>query len=192
MKTVVSVIHEYGSGGQAIGKAVSGLLGINFFDKDLIALTAKRSGFAEEFVRQAQEKKTASILYSLYMTSLPVSDQLFLAQSQVIQELAAKDSCVIVGACGDYVLRDNKDVVRVFVHAPLEERIRRVHDEYMEGGDEVRSYLVKQDKKRIAYYNYYTQFKWGNAENYHLCIDSTPGIEPTAQVIAEYVKAVRK
>jgi cytidylate kinase len=192
MKTIVSIIHEYGSGGQAIGKAVSDSLGISFYNKELIAMTAKRSGFAEEFVRQAQEKKTASILYSLYMTSLPVSDQLFLAQSQVVQELAAKDDCVIVGACGDYVLRDVKGVVRVFVHAPLEERIRRVHDEYKEGGDEVRSFLIKQDKKRIAYYNYYTQFKWGNAENYHLCIDSSLGVELSAKIIAEYVKATQK
>lgn len=188
MKQVITITHEYGSGGRQVGKLLAEELGLEFYDKDLIALTAKKSGFAEEFVRQSSEKKTQSLLYGLYMTSLPVSDQLYLAQSQVIRDLSDAGNCVIVGGCGNYVLRENKNAAHVFIRADFERRMARVRDEYKETGDDARAFLTKQDKKRAAYYNYFTQNKWAYAENFHICVDSGIGLEQTARLLAEYVK----
>ncbi|MCL2634041.1 MAG: cytidylate kinase-like family protein [Oscillospiraceae bacterium] len=185
MSCIITVTREYGSGGRLIAKMVSQRLGIPFYDKDIIALTAKKSGFTEEFVRAAEEKKTVSLLYSLYMTSLPVSDQIFLAQSQVIQEIHKQGSCIIVGSCADYILRDESNCLNVFVYAPLEERIKRVKEEHGDFNEDIRTYILKQDKKRVTYYNYFTQNKWGHANNYHLSINSAMGLETAVNIIIE-------
>lgn len=186
MKKIITINHEYGSGGRLIGKTLAEKLGLHFYDKELIALTAQKSGFTEEFVKEAAEKKTASLLYSLYMTSLPISDQLFLAQSQVIKELAAEGSCVIVGSCADYILREER-CFKVFVHAPREVRLKRVKEEH--DVQDHREFLHKQDKKRTAYYNYFTQNKWGNALDYTLTVDSQIGINTAAECIARAAEA---
>jgi cytidylate kinase len=190
MSCIITVTREYGSGGRLIAKMLSQQLGIPFYDREIIALTAKKSGFTEEFVREAEEKKTASLLYSLYMTSLPVSDQIFLAQAQVVQEIHAKGSCVIVGSCADYILRDEPNCLNVFIHAPLEERIKRVREEYLELAEDIRTFILKQDKKRITYYNYFTQNKWGQANNYHLSVNSALGLETAADIIAEAAESM--
>jgi len=189
MSCIVTFTREYGSGGRIIAKTLAQQLDVPFYDREIIALTAKKSGFTEEFVREAEEKKTASLLYSLYMTSLPVSDQIFLAQSQVIQEIHKQGSCVIVGGCADYILRDCDDCLNVFVHAPLESRIARVREEYSDLSEDIRTYVLKQDKKRVTYYNYFTQNKWGYADNYHLCVNSALGIDIAVNVIFEATKA---
>jgi len=168
---------------------LAGMLDVPFYDREIIALTAKKSGFTEEFVRETAEKKTASLLYSLYMTSLPVSDQIFLTQSQVIKEIHREGPCVIIGACADYILRDEPNCLNVFIHAPLESRIARVKEEYSELSEDIRTYVLKQDKKRITYYNYFTQNKWGFADNYHLCVNSSLGIDVAANIIFEAAKA---
>jgi cytidylate kinase len=165
-------------------------LNIPFYDREIIRRTAEKSGFTEEFVREAEEKKTVSLLYSLYMTSLPVSDQIFLAQSQVILETARQGSCVIVGNCADYVLRDEKNCLNVFVYAPLDERIARVRDEYKEIGEDIRTYVLKQDKKRMTYYNYFTQNKWGYSHNYHISVNSALGLEPCVNIVTEAATAM--
>lgn len=186
---IITINREYGSGGRIIGKLLSEKLGIPYYDKEIISLTAKKSGFTEDFVKEASEKKTVSLLYSLYMTSLPVSDQIFLAQSQVIKDISEnEESCVIVGGCADYVLRELNCCFKVFIHAPLEERVRRVREEYGETADDYRNYVIKQDKRRVTYYNYFTQNKWGHANDYNLTIDSSLGLENCAEIIAEAAK----
>lgn len=190
MSCIVTFTREYGSGGRIIAKTLAQQLDVPFYDREIISLTAKKSGFTEEFVREAAEKKTASLLYSLYMTSLPVSDQIFLAQSEVIQEIHNRGSCVIVGGCADYILRDHKDCLNVFVHAPLECRIARVREEYSDLSEDIRTYVLKQDKKRVTYYNYFTQNKWGHADNYHLCVNSALGIDISVNIIFEATKAM--
>ncbi|MDR0197122.1 MAG: cytidylate kinase-like family protein [Oscillospiraceae bacterium] len=185
MSCVVTFTREYGSGGRIVAKMLSEQLGIPFYDREIIKYTAEKSGFTEEFVREAEEKKTASLLYSLYMTSLPVSDQIFLAQSQVIQEIARQGSCVIVGNCADYILRDERNCLNVFIYAPLNERIARVRDEYKDISEDIRTYVLKQDKKRITYYNYFTQNKWGHSHNYHLSINSALGLETCVDITAK-------
>jgi len=192
MKYAIVINREYGSGGRLIGKKLADRLGIPFYDNELIRLTADKSGFSEEYVRETAEKKTISLLYSLYMTSLPISDRLFLAQSQVIRDLAAKEPCIIVGGCADYVLKDMKGLVKVFIHAPFEDRVRRVQEEYGETADDYKNYVTRMDKKRVTYYRYFTQYKWGRAHDYNITLDSSGGIDVCAELIEAYVKAFLK
>lgn len=184
-KYIVTINREYGSGGRIIGQMLAEKLNIPYYDKEIISLTAKKSGFTEDFVKEVSEKKTMSLLYSLYMTSLPVSDQIFFAQSQVIKDISDKnESCVIVGGCAEYVLRDLDCCFKVFIHSPFEERVRRVREDYKEVTEDFKNYVIKQDKKRVTYYNYFTQNKWGHAKDYDLAIDSALGLEVCADVIA--------
>ena len=186
---VITIAREYGSGGRLIGEELAKNLGIPFYDKELILLAAKKSGFSEEYIRRSEQIKSASFLYSLYMTSqvLPMSDQIFLVQSKIIQELAEEGPCVIVGRCADYVLRNNPKCMNIFIHAPLEERIRRASEEYGETSANMEDFIRKQDKKRSSYYNYFSQNKWGNAKNYHLAVNSTFAISQTAKLIQDAV-----
>lgn len=186
---VITIAREYGSGGRLIGEELAKNLGIPFYDKELILLAAKKSGFSEEYIRRTEQIKSASFLYSLYMTSqvLPMSDQIFLVQSKIIQELAEQGPCVIVGRCADYVLRNNPNCMNIFIHAPMEERIRRASEEYGEVSANMEDFVRKQDKKRSSYYNYFSQNKWGSAKNYHLAVNSTLGIAQTAKLIQDAV-----
>ena len=128
---VITIGRQYGSGGRMVGEALAERLGIPMYDKKLIELAAKESGLSEEFIRQAEQKRTSSFLYGLYLSSqsLPLADQVFLAESDVIRKVA-EESCIIVGRCADYILRDHPRHLRVFVHAPLAERLRRAQTEY--------------------------------------------------------------
>lgn len=184
---VITIAREYGSGGRLIGEEVAKALGIPFYDKELILLAAKKSGFSEEYIRKTEQIKSASFLYSLYMTSqvLPMSDQIFLVQSKIIQELAEQGPCVIVGRCADYVLRNTPGCMNVFIHSPMEERVKRAAEEYGDKTANMEDHVRKQDKKRSSYYNYFSQSKWGSAKNYHLAVNSTLGINPSAKLIED-------
>ena len=190
-KTVITVSREYGSGGRLIGKRIAELLGINFYDGELLSLVAKESGYTEDFVRQNDQKKTQSLLYHLYIGSqiLPASDMIFIAQSRVIKELYGKEDFVVVGRCADYILRGLSGVTNVFITAPIESRMARVRDEYCERSENYRAYIMKKDKNRIAYYNYFADDAWGRVQTYDLSINSDIGIEKSSQMIADYVKA---
>ena len=189
-KFVITVSREYGSGGRLIGKKLADELGIGFYDGELLSLVAKESGYTEEFVRRNDQKKTQSLLYHLYIGSqiLPASDMIFIAQSRVIKDLYNKESCVIVGRCADYVLRGYQNVSNVFVTAPLESRIARVRDEYGEQSDNYRAYLIKKDKNRIAYYNYFADDAWGKVQTYDISVNSDIGIDRSADLIAQYIR----
>ena len=190
-KFVITVSREYGSGGRRIGRLVAEKLGVNFYDGELLSLVAKESGYTEEFVRQNDQKKTQSLLYHLYIGSqiLPASDMIFIAQSRVIKDLYAKESCVIVGRCADYILRGKENVINIFVHAPLESRVARVRDGYGEKADNYKAYVMKKDKSRVAYYNYFADDAWGKAQTYDISINSDIGIEKSVDIIVDYVKA---
>lgn len=189
-KFVVTVSREYGSGGRLIGKKLADDLGIGFYDGELLSLVAKESGYTEDFVRRNDQKKTQSLLYHLYIGSqiLPASDMIFIAQSRVIKDLYNKESCVIVGRCADYVLRGCKNVINVFITAPLESRIARVRDEYGEQAENYRAYLLKKDKNRIAYYNYFADEAWGKVQTYDISVNSDIGIEKSADILVDYIK----
>ncbi|MDR2780374.1 MAG: cytidylate kinase-like family protein [Synergistaceae bacterium] len=189
-KIAVTIAREYGSGGRLIGRRLAEELGYAFYDRELIALAAAESGFHEDFIETVEGRKASGFLYNVYMTynELPIHEQVFIAQSNVIKDVAERESCVIIGRCADYVLSGMENCVRIFVHAPLEWRIKIVRDDYKEGFGELSGYIRKQDKDRAAYYNFFTQQKWGKAQNYHLCIDSSIGIQPTVELLKKYVE----
>lgn len=191
-KFVVTIAREYGSGGRLIGQRLAELLDVPFYDKEIISLAAEESGLSEDFMRQHdQRKKPLSFVHNIYVSnkSLPLSEQIFQAQCQVIRDVAEKSSCVIVGRCADHVLADNPNCVRVFIQASEAEKIQRIQQDYQEECESPAAYAAKIDKERAAHYNYFTLEKWGHRQNYHLVLNSTIGIENCALLIKQYVKS---
>ena len=191
-RIVITIGREYGSGGRLIAQKVAQELGIHFYDKQLISDVARQTGFTESFIRDAEHKRpTNSFLYDLYTSvqTQSVPNQVFIAQAQVIKQAAQRESCVIVGRCADYILRDNPDCLRVFVHAPMDERVRRAREEYGVNQPNLESLVTRQDKARASYYNYFATGKWGERSTYDLCVNSRIGIDAAAAVI---VAAARK
>lgn len=187
---VITISREYGSGGRAIGERLAKELGIPFYDKELILMAAKESGLSEEYIKKTEQMKSTSFLYGLYMGAqqLPMNDQIFLVQSKIIRQVAEEGPCVIVGRCADYVLRNQEGVLNLFIHAPLEERIARAKEEYHVEVPDVRSYVLKQDKSRAAFYEHFSDRTWGRAENFHLSINSTIGLDISVDLILALVR----
>ena len=190
--TVITVGREYGSGGRLIAQKAAEALGIPFFDRSIINMAAEETGLSADFIRRTEQQKTSSFLYNLYMStqSLPVNDQVFIAQSEVIRRVAAEGPCIIVGRCADYVLRNQSDVdaLNLFIHAPMEERIRRVREEYKVQAPDLRLYILKQDKNRAAYYEHFTDGQWGTAQNYHLAVSSGLGLETIVRLLTDLMR----
>ncbi len=188
---VITIARQHGSGGRLIGECLAKKVGIAYYDKELISLTAKKTGFATDFVKEVEEKQTSSFLYSIYAAATvpSVYEQARNAQFAVIRELAQEGPCVIVGRAADCILRNHPQLVRVFIHAPLEERVRRAVEDYKEPMSNPEKELNKKDKSRAAFYNAFSEYPWGDLRNYDLCLSSTIGIEKSADIIWEYVKA---
>ncbi len=189
---VITIAREYGSGGRLIGQKLAELLNIPFYDKEIISLAAEQSGLSEDFMRQHDQKKhPMSFMHNIYVSnkSLPINEQIFQAQCQVIRDVAAKSSCVIVGRCADHVLAENPLCIKVFIQAPQEEKIQRIVQEYQENIADPAAYAAKIDKERAAHYNFFTLEKWGARKNYHLIINSTIGIEAAALQLKQYAES---
>ena len=172
---VITMAREYASGGSEIAQAVADKLGIPLYNKELITLAAKKSGLTEEAIAASENQRSGSLIYSLYMmgNTMPLADQVYILQSNVIKELAAEGPCVILGRCGDYVLRERPNVLRTFVYAPLETRMARVASYSLAWSThEVARYIRREDKRRAAYYHYYTGEEWRDAAGYDLSLDS--------------------
>ena len=199
-KNIITISRQFGSGGRSIGKMLSERLGIPFYDKELIELASKESGIDERIFRSEGEETgrfyqvlgaigfaLGSPAGGIYEYSL--NDELFLAQSSIIEQLAEKGPCILIGRCADYVLEDRDDVLNVFICADLKSRLARVIDEYhVEDADE--GMLKKVGKRRSNYYQYYTDRAWGRADNYDLCINTgkfTPE-EVTEMILQAYQK----
>ncbi len=203
-KIIVTIARQYGSGGREIGERISEILGIPLYDKQLITDAAAKGNLNEEIIKGADESAANSLLYTLAMGSnhygaamhfgykMPLNDKLFILQSEVIKEYAEKGSCVIIGRCADYVLRDDHDVFRIFVYGDLEHRQARVKERHPEiKPSQVIDVINKTDKRRASYYNFYTGNKWGKYDNYDIAVNSsTFGIEGTAQLIAASIKKI--
>lgn len=200
-KNIVTISRQYGSGGREIGRLLAERLGVPLYDKELIVLAAKKSGFAEELFEENEDKTPNSLLYSLVMGSysignrglgsveMPLNDRVFLIQSDIIKSVAAQGPCVIIGRCADYVLKNEHPCTNVFIHAALESRVKRAVECYGLAADKAQPAVLKTDKRRANYYNYYANQKWGKAENYHLCLDSGAlSFEQNAALIASYVE----
>jgi cytidylate kinase len=193
-KTIITLGREYCTGGRYIAQDVADALGIKLYDKELITMAARDSGLSEEAVAASEKQHTHSLLYSLYTmgNDLPLGDQVFILQSRIIKQLAEEGSCVILGRCGDYVLRERTDVLRVFVYAPVEFRREYAKTNPVVKGTtekEIRDEIEKTDKRRAAYYNYYTQNRWGDAHNYDLAVNAALGKQACVEMILTAVKA---
>ncbi|ARP49821.1 MULTISPECIES: AAA family ATPase [Caproicibacterium] len=197
MQNIITISRQYGSGGRQIGQELAKRLQVPYYDKQLVALAAKRSGISETFFHSADERHASSLLYSLVMgnycfgmpsvtTNLPLNDQLFLLQEQIIKEAAQKGPCVIVGRCADYILRSHPHVFRVFLHADRDFRIQHAINDYGISPQKAPETIDKIDKERAAYCNFYTSQRWGNAANYDLCLNTTHiGLEGAVQLIID-------
>ena len=196
---VITIARQFGSGGHEIGKRVAALLGIKVYDKELIMLASEKSGYHPEVLSKADEKVAGSLLYTLAIGSsrfgglsgnydIPINDKLFIVQNEIIQELAAKEQCVIVGRCGDYALRNFENKLSVFIYADEAMRVERIMESCGISESEAKSLIAKEDKKRSGYYNFYTGQKWGSVERYGASFNTAVlGIERTAEIIADIV-----
>lgn len=199
-KIIVTIGRQFGSGGRTIGKKLAEQLGITYYDKELINLASKESGICGEFFEKADEKNTGSLLKALAMgftmnnaifqcNDYLSNESLFQIQSDVIRKVAAEGSCVLVGRCADYILREEKDCINIFVSASPEDRMRRAMEYNHTGEKEAIEMIYKADKSRASYYNYYTDKIWGAAESYDLCINSSRyGIDKTTDFIRAFIE----
>ena len=201
---IITIGRQYGSAGYEIGKKLAEDLGIQLYDKEMLKRAAKESGLCEELFETHDEKPTNSFLYSLVMDTyslgyssssyadMPINHKVFLAQFDTIKKIAGEGPCVMVGRCADYALEDYDNVMNVFIYADLDQRIRRVAREFNLTDAKAKDIILKNDKKRASYNNYYTNKEWGNAKGYDLCLNSGKlGIDGTVRVIKEYMK-IRK
>ena len=201
-KLIVNIGRQLGSGGREIGEKLAARLGIDFYDKELIRLASEQSGLCKEFFEKADEKASHNLIGGLFGMRFPFvgdgaipydnclsNDSLFKIQSDVIRHLAEKGSCLFVGRCADYVLRDFPNCVNIFISASHDDRVKRLRGIHGVSEDVAEEMMEKADKRRSAYYNYYSYKTWGDAATYHLCIESTQlGIEGTVDFLEEYVQ----
>jgi cytidylate kinase len=200
---VINLGRQLGSGGREIGQKLAKEFGIEYYDKELIQLAAEESGLCEEIFERADERAQQSFMGSLIGNRFPfigegnmalnnflTHDSLFKIQSDVIRKLATEHSCIFVGRCADYILRDFPNCVNVFISASKEARIKRLCAQLKVKKNEAVKLIEDADKKRAISSNYYSYKKWGAASTYHLCIDSSIlGIDKTVEFIKEFVKA---
>lgn len=197
MKKVITISREFGSGGRELGVKLADSLGIPFYDKELISMAAEESDMAEDMflhydenlpvLREPLDRNFYSPFSSIY--EVPMSDQIFLAQSRVIRKLAGQGPCVIVGRCGDMVLEDS---INLFVYAKMKERLKRMNS--LKTGvdpEKMESRIREVDRKRKDYYQYYTGNEWGKAQNYHLCLESgLTGVEGCLKAVLAYLECL--
>ena len=199
-KYVITIARGYGSGGRTIGKMLSEELGVPYYDRDLLRLASDDSGINEQLFAKADEKIKKSLLFRIaskeYKGELipPDSDDfvsndnLFNYQAKIIKELAETESCIIIGRCADYVLRDYPNVVKLFVHAPLADCIETLKEMTGKQEREIVKQIASIDKHRVEYYKYYTGRNWEDAKNYDLCLNSSQlGFEKCVEIVKSYL-----
>jgi cytidylate kinase len=194
-KKIITIGRQFGSGGKDIGLKLSEKMGVPFYDKELLKIAAKNSGICEELFDSFDEKPTNSFLYTLVMdpyslgfgttSDLPINHKVFLAAFDSIKNIAEKDgSCIFVGRCADYALKDFDGVLNIFIYADLEERVKRISAKYNISEAKAKDLIRKEDKSRASYYNYYTSKRWGDMKGYDICINSgIYGVDKTADIL---------
>lgn len=200
-KYVITIGRGYGSGGRTMGKILAKDLGINYYDRELLRLASDESGINEALFERSDEKLKNSLLYKIARKEykgeyIPPdsedyvsNDNLFNYQAKVIKGLADQESCVIVGRCADYILRDRDNVVKIFVHASMEDCIARLEDMFSLSESELEKKIKKIDKRRADYYKYYTKRDWDCAKNYDLCLNSGQlGYDKCIEIVQAYLK----
>jgi Cytidylate kinase len=201
MSKIITIGRQYASGGRSVGELLAKKMGYTFFDKELVTLAAKESGLSKEFFEKTDEKKRGGFFSSLFGVHSNIQpgdsnnsclnrDMLFKIQSEIIKQLAEKQNCVFVGRCADYILRENEDIINVFITANRDDR-RLCLCKYGENtsNETIDEILDKTDRQRAEYYNFFTNKRWGDAQSYHLCINSSLlGIDQTVENIAEFAQ----
>ena len=198
-KIIINIGRQIGSGGRIIGKMLANEFGCKFYDKELLNLAAKESGFSEKFFEQNDEQK--GFFRSRFNIHIPLfgesnfykstfsDESLYKFQSDAIRKAASEGSCVFVGRTADYILRDNKNVVNIFITAAMDYRIKQVCKRQGCTRTEARKMINKGESERASYYNYYTGKRWGHSESYDLCINSSHlGLEETERLIAKFIR----
>ncbi|MBR2779359.1 MAG: cytidylate kinase-like family protein [Firmicutes bacterium] len=194
---IITISREYGSGGRAIGQQVAEQLGWAFYDKELIARAAEETGFAESFIKKYGEQRSMSNFLSLPFSGMTFNgmsaeDYLWSIQRKIIRELADEGPCVIVGRCSDYILKDRRDALHIFVHGNDLDKIKRIQNVYHDTPDNPVKRLAEVDRSRSRNYRYYTDREWGASSNYSLCLNSSLfGVDGCTDIIVELAKRVK-
>jgi cytidylate kinase len=193
-KRIITISREFGSGGRFIGEEVAKKLGISYYDKDIIGQIAEQSGFAPEYIRENAELSPKKGLFAYAfsgrdITGKSVEDMVSEAQRNVILKIAEKESCVIIGRNADFILKDREDVLNVFIHGDMPEKVQRICKLYNVAEADVAKMITETDKRRRTNYNFYTDQKWGMAGNYSLSLNSSQlGYDRCEKIILECVK----
>ena len=201
-KTVITIGRQFGSNGREIGKRLADKLGYKFYDKELLYEAAKASGLSEDLLKSLDERPNKSFLFNLVMDpysysfsntgyQVNLNQQAFQATYDTIKRLADESPCIIVGRCADYALRHNPNLLRLFIHAPLEFRIKNVSERFNLSEDKAKTQISREDKARASYYNYYTSRKWGSLESYDVFINSSlMSLDKTVDAITHYIDGI--
>ncbi len=208
MDRIITISRQYGSGGRLVAEMVSKKLGIPFYDKEVIDLAAEKSGFHVDFIRENEQKMSSSFLYSLAVgqhysggmgakgimpgpRGLPLTDQLYMVEREIIESLAKDGPCVIVGRCADYILKNSYPIFNIFICGEYETRIERIKEVYKLDRETTVSKIKKYDKSRANHYFHFTDRVWGKAENYDMVLNTSVfGIEKTAEIISRLYKTI--
>ena len=197
---IITIGREYGSGGHQIGQAVAEKLGVKFYDKQIISLAAQKSGLSDEFIANNEQRVKSGLMQNLATSAayssgffssqyLPLSESIFISQAQVIRDIAAKESAVIVGRCADYILEGRENTINVFVHAPMEARVKRIMALHNIDEAAAMKEISRSDKERGNHYFRYTDMKWGKAQNYDICVNSALlGVDRTVEMLADLAR----
>lgn len=201
-KRIITISRQCGSGGRYIGEKLAEKLGVTCYDQKLLDMVAKESGFAPDFIEEKGERITGSLLFNIASSltyagnvfsgnGMSLQDEIYFIQSRIIKELAEKESCVFVGRCADYVLRDREDCLNVFIHADEKSKLERAVNYFNLQEKDAPAVLKKRDKARYNHYKYYTDKEWGMASNYDLCLNSgLLGIDGCVEVISHVLEQV--
>ena len=197
---IITIGREYGSGGRQIGQALAERLGISYYDKEIISLAAKKSGLSDEFIANNEQRVRGGLVHSFaasapYQTGffsgqyLPLAENIFISQAQVIRDIASRESAVIVGRCADYILAGRENTINVFIHAPMEARVKRIMA--LHNLDEAAAIkeITTSDTERGNHYFRYTDMKRGKAQTYDVCINSAlMGVDKTVEMLADLAR----
>lgn len=189
-QVVITIAREYGSGGRYVGRLIADKLGIKLYDKDFIMKVAEETGLSEEYIEENEQKRnTLANLNSGYYFGLSNADELFVKESELIEQVAGTETCVIVGRCADFILKDKPNVIKVFIYSDEKSKMERATKYYQMDAKKAEKEITRIDKLRANHYKYYTSKDWKDIGNYDICLNSdTLGVEKTADMICEMVK----
>ncbi len=184
---IITIAREHGTQGKKIGELVAKELGIPYYYKEMTALATKESGLDQAYIKKVNSNDGEEIAQELYLTTSPAKYAIE-AQDEIVREIASRGSCVIVGRAADYVLREHKDLLRVFIYAPKDFRVKNIMAMYHDDEKSAKKNLERADKNRAEYYNLISGQKWGDSHNYDLCIDASLGKEKVAEIISSIAR----